>query len=46
LASKPDRQNDEPAEAAPEAEEEIPSEHREELHNTIGDMINIADENK
>lgn len=37
---------DEPADASPEAEEKIPTEHREDLQNTIGDMINIAEEIK
>ncbi|MGE5614238.1 MAG: 30S ribosomal protein S1, partial [Bacillota bacterium] len=38
-----------PADTAPEKkeeEEEAPTGHTEELHNTIGDMISIADENK
>ncbi|MGI6669295.1 MAG: hypothetical protein ACOX4M_07890 [Acetivibrionales bacterium] len=37
---------DEPADAAPETEEKSRASIGKYLHNTIGDMINIADENK
>lgn len=42
--TKPEK--DETAVAAQDMEEEVPSGHKEVLHNTIGDMINTSDENK